>query len=391
MQSTEAPAAAGTASGTRGSGLRYCLGVFGIAVTVWVLLGVIGVGLVPSGRVVSVPGLIAAPLSGGWHNAFTSGYRQDALWYLRIAERGYRAGDGSAAFFPLYPLLIRLVSYLPGLAPLAAAIAIAWISYFAALVVSFRLAQRELGTSLARSAIALMAAFPTAFFYLAPYTEGLFLALSVGSFASARRGRWLGAGVLGMLAATTRAVGVLLALGLAVEAWLQWREGRRQLLRPALAVAGAPVGLALYFGYWWIRFGDLFAPWQAQRNWQRVATLPWLTIWHAIWFAYRYGSYWLIDALVVGVMVVAVAVGLKLLRASYSVYALASLLLPLCDPFPDRPLLSMPRFVVVVFPGFWAMAAALHRWRAPTTALLAPFSAGFALLGLLFINWLPVF
>ena len=36
--------------------------------------------------------------------------RQDALWFLRIADTGYRPGDGSAAFFPLYPLLVRVMS-----------------------------------------------------------------------------------------------------------------------------------------------------------------------------------------------------------------------------------------------------------------------------------------
>lgn len=380
-----------SAQGGLAFSVRYCLAVFAAALLVWMLLGVLGVGLVPAGKVVSVPGLRAAAPTPGWHNAFTAGYRADALWYLRIAAHGYRPSDGSAAFFPLYPILIRLLSQLPGVAPLGAATAIAWASYFFALLASFSLAEREFGRPIARSSVALMAAFPTAFFYFAPYTEGLFLALSVGCFANARRGRWWAAGLLGLLAGTTRAVGLLLALGLAVEAWLAWREGERRLWAPLAAVLGPPAGLLAYFGYWWLRFSDPLAPWHAQANWQRVSTPPWLTLWHGAWYAYRYRSYWLIDALVVAVVVVAVLAGLKRLRPSYSVYAVASLLLPLSDPFPDRPLMSMPRFVLVVFPAFWVMALGLRRLRLPTSALLGPFAAGFALLGLLFINSLPVF
>src|SRR5438093_7940339 len=36
--------------------------------------------------------------------------RWDALWYQSIAERAYSTSDGSFWFFPLYPLVSRLVS-----------------------------------------------------------------------------------------------------------------------------------------------------------------------------------------------------------------------------------------------------------------------------------------
>ena len=37
-------------------------------------------------------------------------------------------------------------------------------------------------------------------------------------------------------------------------------------------------------------------------------------------------------------------------------YGALSLLLPLFDPFWDRPLLSAPRFAVVVFPALWGLS-----------------------------------
>ena len=33
--------------------------------------------------------------------------RWDAVWYLRIAHSGYGSSPARAAFFPLYPLLVR--------------------------------------------------------------------------------------------------------------------------------------------------------------------------------------------------------------------------------------------------------------------------------------------
>ena len=83
--------------------------------------------------------------------------------------------------------------------------------------------------------------------------------------------------------------------------------------------------------------------------------------------------------------------GVRWLRASYSTYSLASLAVPLLYVWPTRPLLSMPRFVVVIFPAFWVLARAAERRRLPTTAIVATFAAGYALLGALYVNWWDVF
>lgn len=377
-------------SGGWRSAIGFAAAVFVVAGVVWALLGVLGVGLISSGHPVSVPGLTAAPLQPGWGNALTAGFRQDALWYIRIATHGYRRGDGSAAFFPLYPLAIRGAVAI-GLPALAAATLLAWLGYLSGLAVLYRLTEFEFDTKVARVTLLCLASFPTAFFFLAPYTEGPFLALSVSTFYLARRGRWGYAALTAALAAGTRSVGLLLVPALAVEAWLAWRADGRPLL-PRLAVALAPIaGFASYTSFWWLAFRNPLAPWQAQRSWQRVPTVALFTLWHAVLDAYRYRSYWLIDLLVVGVIGIAVLLGWRGLRGSYLTYAVASLLLPLSDPFPPRPLMSMPRFVLLIFPGFWVIARGLVRHRLPAALAVGPFAAGFALLGLLFMNWLPIF
>ena len=86
----------------------------------------------------------------------------------------------------------------------------------------------------ARTTILLIAIFPTAFFFLAPYSESPFLLLSVSAFWFARRDRWALAGLMGALAALTRSIGVLLVLGLAVEAIQRSRQEGGPLL-PRLA------------------------------------------------------------------------------------------------------------------------------------------------------------
>jgi len=372
-------------------GIPDAVKVFAAVWLAWALLGLLGVGLVPPGqRPVSVPGLAADPLTSGWHNLFTAGNRGDALWYQRIATGGYRADDSSAAFFPLYPVAIRLLSALPGVGPLAAAIVAAQASFLAALVVFYALTAYELGADVARRATRYLAVFPTAFFFLVPHTEAPFLLLTLLAFWYARRNRWGAAALAAALAALTRSVGIVLLPALLVEAVLQWRHCGRRLV-PRLAASCAPLlGLAAYGLFWGLR-GDLLAPVHAQENWQRELTLPTTTLWHAVEAAGRYGSYWLIDLLVVATVVAALTAGARLLRPSYLTYAAFSLLLPLCEPFPDRPLLSMPRFVAVVFPAYWVLAVASTRGRLPEPLVLAVFAGGYVLLGLLFMNWYYIF
>src|SRR5205823_14334758 len=144
-----------------------------------------------------------------------------------IAAHGYANHDGSAAFFPLYPMVTRWVSWVLGGHPLAAALLVSNAAFLAALVMLYALTARETSVEVARRATVYLAAFPTAFFFLAPYSESLFLLLVLLAFWWARGGRWLGAAAAAFLAALTRNLGVLLALPLALEGWLQWREARR--------------------------------------------------------------------------------------------------------------------------------------------------------------------
>jgi hypothetical protein len=117
-------------------GLRYCVLVFlGLRVAVS-LLSALGIGLIPPLKGgVGVPGWPAPPVVLGWENALWGLERQDALWFLRIADTGYRANDGSAAFFPLYPMLVRVLSVLSGGRTLLAGIVVSNLSFLGALVV----------------------------------------------------------------------------------------------------------------------------------------------------------------------------------------------------------------------------------------------------------------
>jgi hypothetical protein len=385
-------------SPSRREGWRFCIEVFVVTRVGLLVLGLVSVALFTPLDPVSVPGWAAHPIPDpGWHNLFTAWERFDALWFLRIAAEGYRATDGSAAFFPLYPLAIRAVSFAIGGHPFPAALLVSNGALLGALLILYPLTRAEVSEGVARTTVLLLCLFPTSFFFLAPYSESLFLLLAVSALLAARRRRWFVAAAAGFGAALTRNVGAVVALALAVEAVQQHREGHRGALPRGLAAAAVSLaGTLAYLGFWAAKTGDRLAPLNQQANWERHRAWPWSTLVEGTRFAFRYlgntnGGYWLIDWLIV-VPVLGVSVyALFRYRWAFSVYLWGGLLLPLSFVFEGRPLMSMPRFVLPLFPAFWAMAELAERWKVPRWAVAGVGAAGLGLLVVLFVNWYYIF
>jgi hypothetical protein len=375
----------------------FCLLAFAGVRLLTFAIGVIGVALFPPLDPVGVPGWPANPVPDpGWHNLFVAWERFDALWFLRIADGGYRLGDGSAAFFPLYPLAIRAVSFAIGGAPLAAATLVSNAAFFGALVMTYLLTASELSVATARTTVLLLVLFPTSYFLLMPYSESLFLLLAVTAFWGARKGRWGVAGAAGFLAALTRSVGIVLAPALLIEALHRRAEGHGRALPGVAAAAATALGLVAYLASWAVRDGDWLAPLTTQANWERAFSWPWATLWDATSMAVRYvgndnGGYWLIDWLVVAPMLAASVYAAVRLRPSFVVYLWGGLLIPLTFVFEPRPLMSMPRFLLPLFPAFWGMALVIERLRVPRAAILAVGAVGLGILSALTVNWYYVF
>jgi hypothetical protein len=155
-------------------------------------------------------------------------------------------------------------------------------------------------------------------------------------------------------------------------------------------------GIGLYLLFWRLKAGDWLAPLHQQANWEREPAAPWVSVWLATREAFRWigqypGGYHLLDWLLV---VPALAAGVWAAfraRPSYAVYAWASLLVPLSFIFPPRPFMSVPRFLLVIFPLVWATAAWAERRRGVHEALMGVFALGLGLMTVLFVNWYFVF
>ena len=345
---------------------------------------------------------LAAPL-GRW----------DSVWFMAIADGGY-GGGAREAFFPLYPLLVRIVGAPLGSALVGGAL-VSTALLGVALVLLHRLVALDHDRAVARNAVLVTALFPMSFFFSAVYSESLFLALSIGAVYAARRERWAWAGALGLLAATTRSAGVLLLVPLAMI--YLWDVGRpslrtmRPLRRDALWLALVPLGLLGYCAFLAIGGHDSLAPFRAQEVWFRSFAGPFAGAWDGVvaavqgarqllsgarepvYFTAAGGDpfvvarhniellVWLVLALV------AVAGVLRRLPAAYGAYVVAALALPLSYPVGPQPLMSLPRFVAVLFPlaiwlALWMTGRAVRE-----RLVVAAFAVGLAIYSAIFATW----
>ena len=289
--------------------------------------------------------------------------RWDSDFFLRIAEDGY--DRASAAFFPLYPAVVALVGRVLVGHYVLAGVLVSLAATAAAFVLLYRLAEPRLGADGARRAVLYLAVFPTSLFLQAVYSEALFLALALAAFLVAERQRFLAAGALAGLALLTRPAGLALLAALAL---LAWRAPARERALASLGVA--PLLFAVFPLVLWWQVGDPWAFLDAQERWHRHVSLagPLGGIWEGLravaegttpaGAAPMHAAAVNVQGLVALVLFAALAVvAWRRFGAPYGVFAVASLALPLSVPSDRWPLLSLPRFGLVVFPFFLALAA----------------------------------
>jgi Gpi18-like mannosyltransferase len=282
--------------------------------------------------------------------------RWDAVHYLDIATQGYQGTD--MAFFPLFPLLIRIVGSLAG-NHLIAGLLISNASFFFGLLYLYKLLEREYDRAVARRAIFYVSIFPTAVYFAAVYTESLFFMLTVASFYYMRERRWWIAGILGFFAALTRVEGVLLIVPFFIEWWSQDRTQGARAIYDLAAGAMIPLGLAAYMAYLWVLRADPLYFSHVQIHWNRHLAPPWVSMINAFGkVAHGPGAQLVANqSLEIAFTLLMIAVligGLHALRPSYIAYMALSILVPMST----SNLMSMSRFALVLFPMF----AILARW-----------------------------
>jgi hypothetical protein len=390
----------GVEGDSHGSAWPFVLLVFALSRLLFLVTGAVAAGILPWAepitRVVGPSGFLSY-----WAH-------WDGAWYSEIATDGYdNRLPMSAAFFPVFPMLLRVGTAVGG-GPALWGILISLVATPFAMYFLYRVAEKLQGVRAARVAVIAFAFFPTAFFLNAAYTEALFMAFTTGSFWAAyvRRDLLL-AGILGALAGATRNFGVLLLIPLGYE----WLRHRREFGWGGVwKIALVPTGLVAYIVFLWDRFGYPLLFFSAQRSpvWRRELTDP-VTALMMAWEKADRGLRHLLDPATLyldpegGVevlkaynsatfaflllLLVLVGMGFAVLPPHLSLYTALLTLLPVLTPSPWVPLMGLPRYALGAFPLFLILGhllsrsrLALYLWLLFSVALGVAFTA-------LFVTW----
>ncbi|MFH0864224.1 MAG: mannosyltransferase family protein [Candidatus Gottesmanbacteria bacterium] len=289
------------------------------------------------------------PLLWGWAN-------MDGVHYLSIAQNGYFQFE--QAFFPLYPLLIRLISKISSLDNIISGLMISHISTLLGIIIFYKFIEKQFSANLAKQAIVIFLIFPGSFFLVSVYTEGLFFFLIIASIYFTNQKKWFLASIFAGLASATRLAGIFL-LPVMLYIWLKDNKKSWQQI-PIILLSSS--GLLFYLYYLWKIYNDplLFFHVQpafgANRSGESIIILPqvlfrYIKIFVTASFSYDY----LIAGLEFGFFLSAIILLIRCIHKipiSYQIFAWLSLLVPTLT----GSLSSMPRYLLTIFPLFICLA-----------------------------------
>lgn len=304
------------------------------------------------------PGYLGSQVANGEPALVWTWANMDGRHFIKIATQGYTGTN--FAYFPLYPLIINLVTRV-GLTPIFSGIFISLTtSVLAAFYLLKLIALDKLKISKFETLL-LFFFFPFGFILNSVYADALFLFLITASFYCARKGKWLITGVFALLASLTRLTGLALLPALIVEWWLQKKSAKKALIAPVLSFAG----FAIYSAYLQITAGNwrLFQVSMSAWKQDKFVLLPQVIFrYFKIIFSVSPNTlvYWVaVLELASFTLYFGLAIYIfRKIRASYGLFMMIVLLLVTFT----GTFAGTPRYLIHLFPAFIGLALLMKKY-----------------------------
>lgn len=208
--------------------------------------------------------------------------RWDCGWYMGIAKNGYsenavtegfkRLGQANWAFFPAYPMLVRVLSYITQLTYHTSGIILnyaLWPLLIFLCLQNLNLKKIQISTTWF---ITLATLYPLNIWYFSQYSEPLYGVLLLSSIAFLKKNKVTLAALTCCGMSLARPTGFVMAIGLALW-WLCHNKNRNSIQDGLLLVASGGLGLSFFVLYLSGKMGDGFAFSHVQIAWGRELKL----------------------------------------------------------------------------------------------------------------------
>ncbi|MEU8513146.1 hypothetical protein AB0C76_16380 [Kitasatospora sp. NPDC048722] len=329
----------------------------------------------------------------------------DGIWYQRIAENGYDPQllplhgfplasyyENSAAFFPLYPWLMRLVGAVTGLGPYGSGIVVSVLASFVAAAGIFAVAERLGGWRAGVIAAVLWGLFPGSGVEWAVYSDSLFVALSAWACYCVMTRRWVAAGLLTLAAGLNRPTAAALIAAVSVAALVALVRRTDGVRRPLFAMLITPWGLIWYVAWVGYRMGDWGGYFKLQRGaWNRYFDWGASTFRTVLDVVTGHWNFWQSnpapDLIAIALLIALPGLLVLLLRLRPPLVLVIYTLLTIFTALSSNQIFdNISRYLLPAFPLCIGLAVALRRVRTPSLiglfampAVAAGWYAGYAL------------
>jgi Gpi18-like mannosyltransferase len=293
--------------------------------------------------------------------------KNDTYWYEKISLEGYPSirhskeigfhdgpifNQSAWAFFPFYPILITIIKNITGLNIDSSLLAIS-IIFSLLLFVLFYFFTLELygSSSEALFFVLLLITMPFHYYFSVFYTESIFLLLIIVNFYAVLIRKYLIMFLMIIPLVLIRPNGIIILIPLYL--FMLEHEGllkrykfnfkgifSKKNIKLSFYFVSGPIAFVAYAIYQYYMTGEFFAFNIAQKGWYRDFMFPFLAFFRHGDMATQFNSVYTI------LFVLLALIAWKKLPLSFNILIWLSVLLPLAS----GSVMSMPRFISVIFP-----------------------------------------
>ena len=266
----------------------------------------------------------------------------DGGHYYNIAKFGYFTPT-EYAFFPFYPLLVRILGFIFSGNFLIWGLLISNTAFLLFLYVFYKFTAEIKGTKVAQASTITLLAFPTAYFAVAMYSESIFLLTTALFFSMLSTKKYLRSAFLAGIACATRLVGLALALSLLVDFAKEKKEPFGQISKKILFLAISILPFSLYSLYLYQKTKNPLYFLTVQTTWHRSITDPLATVYSylATLFSNKpFNDY--LDVFLTLLFLIVLFLGRKKIPPALWLFSLLAIIIPASS----GTLTSMPRYLL---------------------------------------------
>jgi hypothetical protein len=322
--------------------------------------------------------------------------RWDTNIYLDVSLRGYSIeenewGMANYAFFPAYPMLVRLMATLTNTKTYSYydALIISNLAFIGSSILLYKLAKKDSDEKEALRAVKYLYLLPVSFLFSSALTESLFLFLLLLTFYFAREKKWALGGIAGFFLALTRPVGVLVFIPLVAE-YLDTMDGKINILAKLARLAWTllvPIGFLLFAYFVYNLTGNSLSLVTAQNAWGRFFFVNPIFLFAKILLFLDYSNYFSAFVSSYSFVILALLISnFNKIRPSYWILGMLLMLVPM-----STGLQSILRLTLPIFPIYLILARVSKReWLDQTLTITLALIQGALMIAWVAGSYLPV-